>query len=146
MPQSVYAPQVGREDDEKDEFYICLGNVLKGMGENEKLIVCGHLNGNVGAEADGFEGVYGGKGFGDRNKEGEWLLDFSDARGLAVCNTWFTKTDSQKITYESGGVKTQVDYVLIRKKERCWVSNVTVIQSEACIPQHKLVVCDMKLV
>jgi hypothetical protein len=122
-----------------------LGNILKGVGENEKLIVCGDLNGHVGAEADGFEGVHGGKGFGVRNKEGEWLLDFADARGLAICNTWFTKTDSQKVTYESGGVKTQVDYVLIRKEERPLVSNVTVIQSEACIPQHKLVVCEMKL-
>lgn len=61
-------------------------------------------------------------------------------------NTWFTKTDSQKVTYESGGGRTQVDYVLIRKEDRPLVSKGTVIQSEACIPQHKLVMCEMKLV
>ena len=143
---SVYAPQVGRTMKEKEEFYICLEDVLKGVGENEKLIVCGDLNGHVGAEAHGFEGVHGGKGFGVRNVEGEMLLEFADAMGLVICNTWFTKTDTQKVTYESGGVKTQVDYVLTRKEERPLVSNVTAVQSEACIPQHKLVICEMKLV
>ena len=76
------------------------------------------MNGHVGAGADGFEGVHGGKGFGIRNAEGEMLLEFADAMGLAVCNTWFTKKDSQKVTYESGGCKTVVDYVLIRREER----------------------------
>jgi len=137
---SVYAPQVGRKTEEKEEFYILLGKVLKEVREHEKLIVCGDLNGHVGAEADGFEGVHGGKGFGVRNVEGEMLLEFADAMGLVVCNTWFTKKDAQKVTYESGGFKTMVDYTLIRKEERHTVRNVTVIPNEACIPQHKLMV------
>ena len=115
---SVYAPQVGRAIEEREEFYILLGKVLKDVGENDKLIVCGDMNGLVGAGADGFEGVHGGKGFGIRNAEGDMLLESADAMGLAVCNTWCTKKDSQKVTYESGGFKTVVDCVLIRKEER----------------------------
>jgi hypothetical protein len=42
--------------------------------------------------------------------------------------------------------ETQVDYVLIRKEERRGISNEKVVQSEACIPQHKLVICEMNLV
>ena len=57
------------------------------LEKNEKLIICGDTNGHVGAKADGFEGVHGGKGFGIRNAEGEMLLEFADAIGLAVCNT-----------------------------------------------------------
>ena len=56
------------------------------LGENEKLIVCGDMNGHMGARTYGFEGVHGGKGFGIRNAEGEMLLEFADAMGLAVCN------------------------------------------------------------
>ena len=56
---SVYVHQVGRAIEEKEEFYILLGKVLKDVGENEKLIVCGDMNGHVGAGADGFEGMYG---------------------------------------------------------------------------------------
>ena len=115
------------DDEGKRGILHLSGDVLKGVGENEKLIVCGDLNGHVGAEAHGFEGVHGGKGFGVRNVEGEMLLEFADAMGLVICNTWFTKTDSQKVTYESGGVKTQVDYVLTRKEERPLVSNVTAV-------------------
>ena len=37
---SVYAPQVGWAIEEKEEFYILLGKVLKDVGENEKLTVC----------------------------------------------------------------------------------------------------------
>ena len=50
-----------------------------------------------------------------------------------------------EVTYESGGCKTVVDYVLIRREERQMISNITVIQCEACIPQHKLMICVMKL-
>ena len=39
----VYAPQVGRTIEEKEEFNILLGKVLKDVGENEKLIVCGDM-------------------------------------------------------------------------------------------------------
>ena len=125
------------------QFYIVLGNVLKNIGENERLIVCGDLNGHVDAATDGFEGVHGGKGYGIRNTEEEMLLEFSDAMGLTVCNAWFRKRDQHKVTYESGGCKTQVDYILIRQRDRKWVSNIRIIQSETCIPNHKLVICDI---
>ena len=42
------------------------------------------------------------------------------------------------MTYGSGGCKTAVDYVSIRSEERQMVRNITVIQCEACIPQHNL--------
>ena len=101
------------------------------------MVLCGDMNGHVGSGVDGFEGVHGGNGSGTRNTEGEMLLEFANAMGWIVCNTWFTKMDSQKVTYESGGCKTVVDYMLTRREDRQLVRNVTVIQSEACIPQHK---------
>jgi hypothetical protein len=73
------------------------------------------------------------------------LLEFVGALGLAVANTWFVKDDSRMVTYESGGVKTVVDYVLVRRNELCAVKDVKVIPSEECFPQHKLLVCVMKL-
>ena len=103
------------------------------------------MNGHVGRGADGFEGVHGGKGCGIKNAEGEMLLEFADTMGLAVCNTWFTQRDSQKVAYKSRGCKTAVDYVLTGREERQMVSNVTVIQCEACITQHKLMICVVKL-
>jgi hypothetical protein len=97
---SIYAPQVGGTSEEKEEFYILLGKVLRDIRDKDKLIVCGDMNGHVGRKADGFEGMHGEKGFGVRNLEGEMLLEFADAMGLVVCNTCFTKKDSQNVTYD----------------------------------------------
>ena len=57
---SVYAPQVGRAMEEKEEFFISLGKILSSIGAGEHLIVCGDMNGHVGTRTDGFEGVHGG--------------------------------------------------------------------------------------
>jgi hypothetical protein len=142
---SVYAPQVGRSMEEKEEFYVSLLKTVSSVDANERLVVCGDFNGHVGAEVEGFEGVHGGKGFGSRNAEGEMLLEFADAVDLAVGNTWFTKEEAKLVTYESGGCRTVVDYILVRKNERSLLSNITVLQCEPSLQQHKLLVCMMEL-
>ena len=45
------------------------------------------MNGHVGAEVDGFEGVHGGYGFGKRNVDGEMSLEFANALDFAIVNT-----------------------------------------------------------
>src|SRR3954470_8981860 len=81
-------------------------------------MIGGDMNGHVGGKVDGYEGVHGGKGFGVRNAEGEMLLEFAGAMKLVVLNTWFTKNEAKKVTYDYGGNKTVVDYKKERKKER----------------------------
>ena len=49
--------------EEKEEFYITLGKVLLDMEEKEMMILSGDLNGHVGQDIDGFNGVHGGKAF-----------------------------------------------------------------------------------
>ena len=41
--------------------------------ENLMVMLDGDLNGNVGEEIDGFDGVHEGKGYGNRNVEEEML-------------------------------------------------------------------------
>ena len=130
---SVYAPQVGRPREEKEEFLALLGKVLYGISDTEGLVVCGDLNGHVGAKCDGFEGVHGGNGFGVRNVEGEMLLEFADAMDLVVANTWFQKPEEKKVTYASGGNESVVDYVLVRKRDRKMVRDVKIISGESCL-------------
>jgi hypothetical protein len=126
--------------EEKEEFLISLGEVLSAVDSGDRLVVCGDMNGHVGERVDGFEGVHGGYGYGNRNVEGEMLLEFADAMDLAVTNTWFKKEDGKLVTFESGGCKTVVDYMLVRKTEKKIVKNVTVIQGESSLQQHRLLV------
>ena len=118
--------------------------MLKGVKEEEALFICGDFNGHVGGEADGYEGVHGCHGFGRRNLEGELLLEFAEARDLVVANTWFKKKDKQVVTYESGGNRSMIDYILVRKLDMKMLADATVIPNEPCILQHKLLFCSVK--
>ena len=109
------APQVGCSVEDKEEFLLALSRLVDEIGQEEFLVIGGDMNGHVGAKADGYEGVHGGKGYGIRNIEGEMLLDFADAMKLVVLNTWFTKNKSKTVTYESGGNKSVVDYMFVRR-------------------------------
>ena len=142
---SVYAPQVGRTMKEKEEFLISLREVVSAVDARERLVVCGDFNGHVGSEKDGFEGVHGVHGYRVRNTEGEMLLEFADAMNLVVATSWFTKHDYQLVTYESGGCKTVVDYILVRRSEINMVTDVTVKPNEPVLPQHKLLMGTFQL-
>ena len=87
----VYAPQCGLSDTAKEQFYDSLISVVSKLSEKEMVVVAGNLNGHVGQYADGYEGVHGGFGFGDRNAEGVRVLEFGDAMGMSVVNTALKK-------------------------------------------------------
>jgi hypothetical protein len=72
---TVYAPQVGRTTEEKEEFMVLLGKMISAVDAVEQLVVCGDMNGHVGAKSEGFEEVHGGFGYGERNVEGEMLME-----------------------------------------------------------------------
>src|SRR5437867_1576721 len=93
----------------------------------------------------GMKGCMGGMGYGVRNTEGEMLLVFADAMKLVVLNTWFTKDKSKKVTYESGGNKSVVDYMFVRRCDLAKVSDINVIGSEECVQQHRLLICKIDL-
>nr|GEV45785.1 retrovirus-related Pol polyprotein LINE-1 [Tanacetum cinerariifolium] len=75
----------------------------------------GDLNGHIRAVADGYTGVYGGFGFGDRNKEGCTILEFATAHELVVVNSFFKKNDAHLITFQSGGHNTQINYLMVHR-------------------------------
>ena len=127
----AYAPQVGLSAEEKDDSWDSFIIVLSGIPEQESIFIGSNMNGHVGRDAYG----YGGMGIGTRNSEGERILEFGDAVGLVVCNTFFKKKDSKLITYESGDNRSMIDYLMVRKTDRL----VKVISSEECAPQHRMV-------
>ena len=79
---------------------------------------------------DGFEGVHGGYGFGDRNMEGRMLLEFCDQKELCIANNWFKKENERKITFRTGENRTEIDFVLVGKDQRKYLKDVNVIPGE----------------
>ena len=90
--------------------------------------------------------MHGGQGYGSRNAEGEMVLDFAVSMDLMIANTFFKKdTTAKKVTYEFEEVKTVIDYILLRKKERAMVKDVKVIPGEPVMKRHRLLVCSLRL-
>ena len=142
---SLYAPQIGLDNHCKDSFYDDLRSIIANLGEEEIVIPCGDWNGHIGQVAAGYENTHGGYGYGERNTEGERILEFALAYDMVVANSFFKKRESHLITYQSGKSKTQVDYFLFKRRDLKLVQDIKVIPSEEIAPQHKLLVCDIKV-
>ncbi|KAK9088826.1 hypothetical protein Scep_027908 [Stephania cephalantha] len=74
---SAYAPQVGLSESIKRKFWDDMDGFMQSIPLDEKVFIGGDLNGHVGASNDRFERVHGGFGYGNRNEEGESILEFA---------------------------------------------------------------------
>ena len=141
---SVYAPQSGLSDVDKDLFFDQLHAVTARIPRSQFLIPCGDWNGHVGRAGTGYR-VHGGMGYGrsEPDVEGERILEFALAFDLLLGNTCFKKRDSHLIMYMSGNAATQIYF--IPRAMRKLVPDVKVIPGEEVALQHQLLVCDMRL-
>ena len=136
---SVYAPQSGLSDEVKDLFFDQLRAVTARIPVSEFLIPCGDWNGHVGRAGTGYREVHGGMGYGrpEPDVEGERILEYALAFDLLLGNTCFKKCD---ITYKSGNIAAQIDFILFRRTMRKLVTDVKVIPGEEVALQHQLLV------
>ena len=97
---------------EKDQFYEQLETATR---QAETVIIGGDLNGHVGM--NGRESTsHGNIGLGERNEEGDRVVEFANTFDLVIANTWFTKTRNQLITFKSGNSESQIDYILTNRR------------------------------
>ena len=108
----------GLSDDAKEKFYADLILHTLKVDEKEVIILGGDMNGHVGKTTAGYQDVHGGFGYGERNAEDEHILEFGLNLDMVVCNTLFNKRSSRLITYSSGGVNTQIDYLLMKTRDK----------------------------
>ncbi|XP_047251387.1 uncharacterized protein LOC124886596 [Capsicum annuum] len=87
--------------------------------------------------------MHGGFGFGDRNGERVALLDFARAFGMVVVNSSFLKKEDHLITFRSALAKTQIDFLLLRKRDKVLCKTFKVIPSDHLSTQHRLLVMDL---
>ena len=79
-------------------FWNAVYDLVERLKREEMVVLGGDLNGHVGRESDGHEGVHGGYGYGIRNMEGETILEFGDAMDMIVCGMQFKKDDNKIVT------------------------------------------------
>ena len=111
-------------------------------------IPCGDWNGHVGHAGTGYREVHGGMRYGrlESDVERDRILENTLAFDLLLGNTCLKKCDSHLITYKSGNIATQIDFILFRRTMRKLVTDVKVIPVKEVALQHQLLVnvCDMR--
>ncbi|KAK3513076.1 hypothetical protein QTP70_000955 [Hemibagrus guttatus] len=142
---SGYAPQVGCELEEKERFWSELDEVMESIPTGERVAIGADFNGHVGEGNTGDEEVMGKFGVKKRNLEGQMVVDFAKRMDMGVVNTYFQKREEHRVTYKSGGRRTQVDYILCRRGNLKEISDCKVVVGEGVARQHRMVVCRMTL-
>ncbi|KAK3546666.1 hypothetical protein QTP70_031407, partial [Hemibagrus guttatus] len=142
---SGYAPQVGCELEEKERFWSELDEVMESIPTGEGVVIGTDFNGHVGEGNTGDEEVMAKFGVKERNLEGQMVVDFAKRMDMAVVNTYFQKREKHRVTYKSGGRRTQVDYIICRRGNLKEISDCKVVEGESVARQHRMVVCRMTL-
>ncbi|KAK3529792.1 hypothetical protein QTP86_003360 [Hemibagrus guttatus] len=142
---SGYAPQVGCELEEKERFWSELDEVMESIPTGERVVIGADFNGHVGEGNTGDEEVMGKFGVKERNLEGQMVVDFAKRMDMGVVNTYFQKREEHRVTYKTGGRRTQVDYILCRRGNLKEISDCKVVVGESVARQHRMVVCRMTL-
>ena len=142
----VYAPCEDSKDEEKENFYEMVDQVIKDNRKGrECLIVMGDLNGKVGDKRE--QDIIGPYGRGDRNENGQHVIDLCATHNLFAANTWFQQKKSAQHTWTSpdGNTKNQIDFILFDKRYRNGVRNCKVRPEADCESDHNPVVATINI-
>ena len=141
---SVYAPQVGRPNVEKEDFRNKLEDIITSIDEGDGIIIAGDLNCHIGSNNAGYKNIMGAYGYGNQN-DGVFLLDICENHNRRIANSYFRKDGEKLITYKSGNISTQLDLILWRSRRDVNLINCKAIPGEECLTHHRFVRADFKI-
>ncbi|KAK6742828.1 hypothetical protein RB195_010222 [Necator americanus] len=130
---------------QKFVFIVSRKQYVQSLESEEVLLIGGDFNGHVDSRKDGFESCHGGCGYGARNDDGLRNLEYAVASDLIIANTQYRKRKSHLITYTSGGRETQIDFWMLRRRDRRLLQDSKVIPTDHVAAQHHLLVMDLKI-
>nr|XP_016449154.1 PREDICTED: craniofacial development protein 2-like [Nicotiana tabacum] len=164
---STYAPQASLDEQVNRLFWEDLDEMVPGIPHTEKFFIGGDFNGHTGKIVWGYDDVtirpaylvpksrclhetqrrenwdvtddvHCRFDFGVRNEGGDSLLNFAKAFDLVVVNSCFQKKEDRLVTFWSMVAKTQIEYLLCRKRDRGLCTDCKVLPSEWLSTQHRL--------
>lgn len=109
----VYMPTTAHNDDEIEEIYDRLYQILKMTKSEEYMILLGDWNAQVGEKKD--ENIVGRYGLRKRNDRGERLIEFCIKHKLVIANTIFQNHKRRRYTWKNPGdmARYKIDYIIL---------------------------------
>uniref|UniRef100_H3AWN5 Endonuclease/exonuclease/phosphatase domain-containing protein n=1 Tax=Latimeria chalumnae TaxID=7897 RepID=H3AWN5_LATCH len=127
---SAYAPTLAAEEEQKEQFYADLDEILTIILKEDKIILLGDFNVRVGWDSNMWRGTIGKEGVGKANPNGILLLSKCVAHDLVITNTIFRQRDGYKTTWQHPRSKQWhlLDYVIVRARvmrgaDDCWTDH-----------------------
>lgn len=145
----IYAPTTDKSNEEVDELYGCIKDIIKTLPKQDSTITMGDFNAKIGA---GFKTNYiGPNGLGERNQRGDTMELFVEENELVVLNTQFKMHPRKLYTWISPLskaeriIRNQIDYILINKRFRNSCTRVRTFPGADLNSDHIPVVGDFKI-
>ena len=146
----VYAPQQGRPQEEKEEFFRQLQEVKDSVPYTENILIIGDMNGHIGQDRTGIESILGAFSIGNRNREGENIIDFCIQNRMSIMNSFYNHRDSHKWTWyrwnSAMGTyteKSMIDLAITNNKNM--IRDVRSIPSVSFDSDHRLLLIKLKM-
>ncbi|XP_064145799.1 craniofacial development protein 2-like [Loxodonta africana] len=141
----IYAPTTRAKDEEIEDFYQLLQSEIDRTCNQDASIITGNWNAKVGNKGEGSE--VGKYGLGDRNNEGDRMIEFCKTNDFFITNTFFHQHKWQLYTQTSpdGTHRNQIDYICGKRRWKSSISSVRTRPGADCGTDHQLLICKFKL-
>jgi exonuclease III len=137
----VYMPTSQYEDDEVEELYDIIAEILEKDGKGKtNMIIMEDWNSVVGHKAR--HNIVGPYGLGRRNQRAQMLIDFCERNGLVITDTWFKRPKRGLYTWKSPEDTSRhlLDYVLVKQRFRNSMKDVQTLPGADIDSDHNLLV------
>ena len=145
----VYAPTSTHPDEEIEEFYHQVQEIINEMPKKDILVVQGDWNAKIGEDAqEAWKDVCGPYCNTTTNDRGLRLLEFATLNNLKVTNTLHPHKASRRWTWHSpNGSHHQIDYILVKRR---FQSSVNIAKTRSfrgadIYSDHELVMMSFRL-
>ena len=142
-----YAPTNDATDEAKDEFYRALNSVANDIPRHDMACFLGDFNAKVGNDRSFSPEVLGEHGLGQRNENGELLIDFALLNDLVIGGTLFSHRDVHKYSWISpdGHTRNQIDHCLWSRKWRSSLLDIRGYRGADVGSDHNLMAAKIRL-
>ena len=135
----VYMPTSVHSEEDVDEVYNKLEELIKKVKGTDYLVIMGDWNAVVGEGKE--EKCVGEFGLGQKNERGQRLIEFCNQQQLMVTNTWFKQDKRRRYTWKAPGDtnRYQLDYILVKQRYANSVKNSNTYPEADADTDHNLV-------
>ena len=139
----AYAPTTDYDDDDVEDFYDLLREVIDQAPKKDILVVQGNWNAKIEDVSKNWKGTCGQYCYPEINERGLRLLEFASYNNLKVANTSGPHKPSRRWTWHSpgGDYHNQIDYNMVKRR---FQSSVNIVKTRSF--PGAFIGCDHELV